>query len=242
MSDLISRLKKLRLAGLHNDVSKTLEKEYAESSHLAQILWENQITFWKDITLGPAVLTRRGVGDLEFMKELWSHESFIGLFNPLAGKLPDDDRLFAILEEEYVSPLSLKNQLHWVIRDRNRKPWGLLSLVDINLGQKRAEVLIGVLPTAPFALSIASMLGLYRFYFDFMGFNKLYSLVFSDNSHSLKSTLHIGFKQEGLLRKEVFNPQKREWVDLVRTGILRDEAFGLTNERLLRRLERNFSD
>ena len=96
--------------------------------------------------------------------------------------------------------------------------------------------MLGVLPGAPNGLSTAVMLILFQFYFKAMKFNKLYSFVYDDNIHSLKGTLHLGFKEEGRLRKHVIDPKSGEYVDLVQTGLLAEDAFNPTTKRLMQRL------
>jgi RimJ/RimL family protein N-acetyltransferase len=109
-------------------------------------------------------------------------------------------------------------------------------LVDISLTHRRAEVLIGIVPEAPLGLSAAAMLMLFQFYYRAMGFNKLYSQVYSDNPHSLKSTLHLGFTVEGVLREHVRDPRTGKFIDLSQTSLLAKEAFSEKNEKLMRRL------
>jgi RimJ/RimL family protein N-acetyltransferase len=203
------------------------------------LLWQHQPMFWSEIAAGNCMLTRRNGADVKFVRELWDNKKFIRSFHPLAAPLPQSDaRLTEILQNEYSSLVLDSKALHWVVRDRNRKPWGLLSLTDIALRHRRAEVLLGVLPNAPYGLAPAAMLVLFQFYFNALKFNKLYSLIFDDNSHSLKGTLHLGFKQEGHLRQEVIDPATGKPADLIRTGLLREEAFSAANKKLMERLLR----
>ena len=80
------------------------------------------------------------------------------------------------------------------------------------------------------------MLILFQFYFKAMKFNKLYSFVYEDNPHSLKGTLHLGFKVEGRLRKHALDPKSGNHLDLIQTGLLAEDAFTPQTERLMRRL------
>jgi hypothetical protein len=52
----------------------------------------------------------------------------------------------------------------------------------------------------------------------------------------LKSTLHLGFKIEGDLRQEIIDPKTGNFVDLIRTGLLAEDAFNASNIRLMDRL------
>jgi hypothetical protein len=94
----------------------------------------------------------------------------------------------------------------------------------------------GVLDGAPRGLSTAAMLMLFQFYFKAIKFNKLLSFVYEDNPHSLKGTLHIGFKEEGRFKKHVIDPRSNQYVNLIQTGLLAEDAFSENNKRLMQRL------
>lgn len=96
--------------------------------------------------------------------------------------------------------------------------------------------MLGILPNSPKGLSIAAMLIIFQFYFKGMKFNKLYAYIYDNNLHSLKSTLHLGFKEEGCLRKHVFDPKLNKYVDLIQTSILAEDAFNPMAKRLMQRL------
>ena len=183
------------------------------------------------------LLTQRNGDDAAFIRMLWSNAKFLRSFHRLAPPLPKDDvELVRILNAESQSPLQKSRAVHWIVRSADGQPWGLLSLTDVSLQHKRAEVLLGVLPGAPFGLATAAMLLLFHVYFQVRKFNKLYSLVFADNPHSLKGTLHLGFQQEGLLRRHTFDPASQTFVDVIQTGIHAQEAFSPSNVRLIKKL------
>ena len=183
------------------------------------------------------VLTRRNADDAAFMRMLWADPVFMRSFHRLAPPLPvADHELQRILNVEFQNPVAKSRALHWTVRDPRGRPWGLLSLTDVSLLHKRAEVLLGVLPGAPFGLATAVMLMLSHFYFTTNKFNKLYSMVFADNPHSLKGTLHLGFKQEGLLRHHTLDPASQTCVDVIQTGLLAKDAFSPSNIRLMKKL------
>lgn len=183
------------------------------------------------------ILTRRNAGDAAFLRTLWADPVFMHAFHRLAPPLPSEDaELHRILNAEYQNPIGKSRALHWIVRAPNGKPWGLLSLTDISLQHKRAEVLLGVLPGSPFGLATAAALMLFHFFFHEKKFNKLYSVVFADNPHSLKTTLHLGARQEGLLRRHTLDPSRQTYVDAIQTGILAEDAFSVKNQRLVQKL------
>ena len=183
------------------------------------------------------VLTRRNASDAAFMRTLWADTTFMRAFHRLAPSLPvADPELERVLNVECQSPLAKSRAMHWIVRDAGGQPWGLLSLTDVSLLHKRAEVLLGVLPGAPFGLATAAMLMLLHFCFRVNKFNKLYSMVFADNPHSLKATLHVGFRQEGLFRRHTLDLSTQTWVDVIQTGLLAQDAFSPSNIRLMKKL------
>ena len=191
----------------------------------------------KDILSRSCLLTARNGADAPFVRKLWADLTFMRAFHRLAPKLPiSEDQLVRILNTEYIAPVEKTRALHWVIRAPSGKPWGLMSLTDLTIQHGRAEVLLGVLPGAPFGMATAAMLMLFQFYFNEMKFNKLYSLVFVDNVISLKATLHLGFKQEGLFRQHTFDPERRCHVDVIQNGLLAEDAISERNIKLMERL------
>lgn len=179
---------------------------------------------------------RRGE-DAPFLRQLWADQEFMRSFHRLAMPLPEaDDLLVTQLEKEFQRSVRKADSVHWVVQTPSGKPVGLLSLTNLSRQHRRAEVLVGVLPGAPFGVATAAMLMLFRFYFQVMRFHKLYSLVYAGNEHSLKSTLHLGFKIEGVLRGHVYDAHANSYVDLVQTGLLAQEAFSAKNTRLAERL------
>ncbi|NCZ83936.1 MAG: N-acetyltransferase, partial [Betaproteobacteria bacterium] len=115
---------------------------------------------------------------------------------------------------------------------------GVLSLVDLSLTHRRAEVMLGMMPNSPAGLSAAAMFVLFQFFFRIMKFNKLYSFVYDDNPRSLQGALHLGFVVEGRLRRHVVDPRTGDHLDLIQTGLLASDAFNPTTEKLMQRLLR----
>jgi RimJ/RimL family protein N-acetyltransferase len=85
-------------------------------------------------------------------------------------------------------------------------------------------------------MTAAAMLMLYQFYFKIMKFNKLVSMVYPENIQSFKSTMHLGFKKEGDLRRHARDPKTGAFSDMVQLGLLEADAFGPGNQRLMQRL------
>lgn len=222
-----------------NDAYEFLTYHSVRQKQLQALAWEHQPVFWSDIEAGICKLTRRNSRDAAFIDELWQRSDFVYRFHRHAKTTPKGVQdLEKILEYEFISTIGMSKALHWIVRDRFSRPWGILSLVDISLIHKRAEVMLGVLPTTPFGLSTAAMLTLFQFFFKAMKFKKLYSFIYEDNPDSIKGTLHLGFKVEGRLRKHALDPRSGDYLDLIQTGALEEDVFNLKTERLMKRLLR----
>lgn len=175
--------------------------------------------------------------DAQFLRELWANQTFMHDFHRLAPPLPTSDADFvAKLEQEFRESGSVSGALNWIVRTADGQPTGLLTLTGLSRAHRRGEVILGVLPDAPFGTATAAMLMLFELYFNTLRFNKLYSFVFADNSHSLKGTLHLGFRIEGELRQHVFDAESNRYVDLIQTALFADQAFSLGNRKLVERL------
>lgn len=232
-------LDNLRMEGKFQEAFERIKALYKDqrSARINDLLFVNSPIFWSELRAGKYRLTRRSEADAEFIRTVWSNTDFMYAFHRHASPLPQDNqKLTQLLRKEYLASFLENQSIHWIIQMLDGEKFGLLSLVNVSLAHKRAEVLLGVLPGAPKGISVASMLMLFEFYFRVMKFNKLYSQVFVDNPHSLKSTLHLGFSREGVLRRHVLDPRSKQFVDIVQTGLLADEAFSEKNKRLMERL------
>ena len=209
----------------------------AGHSDLKVLAWQHSPIFWSDISAGICMLTRRCAEDADFLREIWKDTDFVYDFHRHSASLPESSlELQRILNQEMSSIISEAHAIHWIVRDSQRRPWGLLSLCEISLTNRRAEVLLGVLPGAPTGMAAAAMLILFQFYFHVMKFNKLVSIIYEDNAHSLESTIHLGFKTEGHLRDHTIDPRSGRFLDMIQLGIFKEEAMQPANQRLMERL------
>jgi RimJ/RimL family protein N-acetyltransferase len=163
------------------------------------------------------VLTPVRGTDATFIRALWGNQAFMHDFHRLAPPLPASDlELVARLEQDFRESGAKSAALNWIIRTPAGKPVGMLTLTALSRVHRRGEVMLGVLPDAPFGIATAAMLMIFELYFKTLPFNKLYSFVFADNRHSLKGTLHLGFRIEGELRQHVSTIGSRSLADQIR--------------------------
>ena len=235
-SKILDEARRLHTKNQHQDAFELLTANL-DSAKYQNLLFENHPIWWSEIKAGICQLSRRSSKDIDFVRKIWTQKDFVYSFHRHANSLPNDiEKLAQLLDKEYLALVSESHAIHWIVKDRTGKPWGLLSITGISLTHKRAEVLLGVLDGAPRGLSTAAMLMLFQFYFKAIKFNKLLSFVYEDNPHSLKGTLHLGFKEEGHFKKHVVDPRSNQYVNLIQTGLLAEDAFSESNKRLMKRL------
>jgi len=236
-SSVNDQLNKMRREGVAFDLDKFLDAFDLSDAVLARLKWLNNPIWWSDIKNNRCHLTMRTGNDIEFVRQLWADTEFMHSFHRFAGVLPESDQAVReLLNTEWSSTLNLDPSIHWTIRCPKGEPYGLLSLVDISIQHRRAEVVFGLLPTAPFGFCPAAMLMLFEFYFKKIKFNKLVANIFEDNPRSLKSTLHLGFRVEGKLCNEVLDPRANKFLSMTRLGLLVNDAYCEKNARLAKKL------
>lgn len=117
------------------------------------------------------------------------------------------------------------DEFNFIIELKSGIPVGMLSLVNIDLVNRRAEAgrfLIGE-PSAVKGLPVAveSMLLLYQLAFEKLKLQRIYGTVASDNRLMLKWQKFLGMQEEGQLRRHYF--LGGHFQDAVCLGLLEEE-------------------
>lgn len=111
----------------------------------------------------------------------------------------------------------------WVIfrHDEAERPVGLANLVDLNLLHRRAEFIIGIPAQAErhAGVGLEASLLVMDFAFNRARLNKLTSLVYEDNERSQKSTLALGFNQEGYRPQHLFDEERQRYFGVYENGL-----------------------
>ena len=118
-----------------------------------------------------------------------------------------------------------KTELNFVIQLRSGQPVGMLSLVNIDEVNRRAEparFLIGD-PDSVKGLPVAveAMKLLYELVFDQLGFHRVYGTVVADNRLMVTWQKFLGMKEEGRLRQHYFVAGR--FHDAICLGMMDDE-------------------
>lgn len=197
-------------------------------AHLAQlkerleILTFSVASFWNEPCRGKRVaLIRLNTQHRGFLAACRNNAGFLHhyhLFQSSSAEEIDRDMLKA------AKPPIETRQIAWVV-EKDGSPIGLAELVDINLNNSRAEIIVGFPDEQSFGISLEATLLVIEFAFSKVGIRKLVSYVYGDNPKAQKNTLHLGFQAEGLLREHVVDAASGESLDLHVNGCLASDFF-----------------
>jgi RimJ/RimL family protein N-acetyltransferase len=175
----------------------------------------------------------RGARDDAFLLQCYANDGFMTNYNRyLANSFR---RSQAVADDNLKSRLSVYKRkcVQWIVEKVDRanpeqpgySPIGLASLAEIQLTHRRAEILLGF-PDAALngsGIPLTAMLMIFDFVFNTIGLNKLTSIVYAANAHAQKSTLALGFKQEGFFKNHLYDPKLKTWVDTHQNALLIEE-------------------
>lgn len=184
-------------------------------------------------------LRRRGPDDAALVRACWGDPAFMRKFNRMVAPLPaDDEALRGVLAREHVSVLGESHALHWTVAHDERK-LGFVSVVNISLGHRRAEFLIGIRGGGAWDGPEASHLVL-DFLANEAGLHRLTAYFYPDNQPAIDAAVKLGFAVEGVLRSYV-RLADGTTSDLVVAGLVLNPSFFRASERMRRRLLRDIA-
>jgi len=191
---------------------------------------------WKLPISCPALKLRLPtLGDALFFKQCFADAAFMHDFHRTARRYSDVSEIEGILSRQVKAEVHQSASVHWVMAcsaGPNERPIGLASLANVHAAHRRAEFLIGV-PQGKAGLRSLALTGALLamdFAFNRVGLNKLTTIVFADNPHSQKSTLSLGFEQEGFRRQHMCDRSSGQWLDCFDNGMTVQAFRG--NQRL----------
>ncbi|MCC8996375.1 MAG: GNAT family N-acetyltransferase [Nitrosomonas sp.] len=175
--------------------------------------------------------------DFTYLQQCYADEAFMQQLLPMGRKKQSAETILHALRQSEFS-VAYYRSMHRIIKKEvysnselpssqsNLKPIGLASLVDIQIAHRRGELLVGIPDQfeRQRATGVAMMLVM-DLAFNQIGLHKLTSLVLANNPHSQRSTVAIGFTQEGLRRQHLCDPQTQQWLDCYENGIVADDFY-----------------
>lgn len=174
--------------------------------------------WWEPIGVGKVNLVQPRQNDLSFLKECVANNEFMRLFHRQKGS--DSESLKRLLLQGRQSPFKTHN-MGWVVYLKEKLPVGLTGLVDIDWGNKRAEMIIGFPKKSGALTAIQTTYAVIHFAFYRLGLEKLVAFIYTGNEWAHRNALRVGFLQEGVLRGHVVSNHHR--LDVCAFGLLRNE-------------------
>lgn len=190
------------------------------------------LLFGKKFILENVKLIRLSSQHIDFIHQCRTDPLFQNNYNIFQG-----DSLEVIKEDlkrSESSPLET-NKIDWIVV-KNDKPVGLSSLVNLDMKNSRAELLVGFPNKISHSASLESTILVIEFAFCTLGLKKLYSYVYVNNQNGQRNTLHLGFEQEGYLKSHIFNPSTGERLDLYVNAYFPETFF--SDQRIIKMAKR----
>lgn len=212
----------------------------AQQQRLQHLAWQHAPFWWQPLQGRSALLRRRGPQDVALLRAAWQDTDFMQRFNRMAAPLPEsDDALRALLTREHWALPEESRALHWTIEAAGQA-CGCVSVVEISLQHRRAEFLIGVLPTLAPRASPWLALEASHLVFDFLAtqarLERLTAYFYTDNLAALRMAEKLGFEREGRLKGYLRLPGEGVRADLLVAGLLLDSTYFDKHRRLRQRL------
>jgi diamine N-acetyltransferase len=127
-----------------------------------------------------------------------------------------------------------RGEFNYIIELNDGRPVGMLSLVGIDLANRRAEsarFLIGDVAAARGQpVAVEAMLLLYELAFDRLGLERIHGVVEERNQLMVKWQKHLGMKEEGRFRRHFFSDGA--FHDAIALSLLADEYRGVARPRM----------
>jgi RimJ/RimL family protein N-acetyltransferase len=189
-----------------------------------RMAWGINPALWAPVRGRSVSLRRLGLRDASDVHAMLQEPGFVHLYSRgLPTALPAVE---AWLKAAQTPRWPVRRIEFVVVCNSTQQVMGLASLAELSVDDRRAELLVGIRPTAQRkALGSAGIEAtslLLHFAFERIGLNKLMSYVYEDNPHALKNTLHLGFVREGTLSNHVWDKALNRFVSIHVQALLRD--------------------
>lgn len=193
---------------------------------------ELQLQWWKPVTAGSVVLQLPQAEHAAFIESAFGNAGFMQHYHRFQAAGAEAVRRF--IDAGRLSPLQ-RRRIDWVVLADGR-PAGFAGLVDLDWLSRRGEILIGFPATRAESAALRASVAVMVFAFRRLRLEKMVSYVYADNPGAQSNTLHLGFRQEGLLRSHIASGTQR--VDVHVNGLLRQE---FEDNAMLQRLVRRWN-
>ncbi len=208
-------------------------KQNPDSSEIRHLLVQLHPAWIQPLVGGKLRLRRQAPDDEDFLARCFADQAFMNKYHRFMVNRQTKQNIGNTLKQNPRYSVLKQKSVQWLIEQavgdsqENPRyyPIGLASLAEIQLNHQRAEVLIGFPEPAHrgHGTPLAAMLLLLDFVFNRIGFNKLTSIVYGDNPYSQRSTLALGFSQEGFRPRQLRDLNTGAWLDIYDNGLLQSD-------------------
>ena len=154
--------------------------------------------------------------DLEMLRH-WRNSDEVGRF------YQDRQQISQLQQEKWFDSLAFGSGGHYFVIETDPGPVGVCNVKNIDPVHRVADYGIYFVPQSrpnPLLPVEAAILVLDHA-FDHLNIRKIYGNILACNARSLSFNESLGFRQEGVLRQQIFH--EGQYVDLVLVGVFADE-------------------
>ena len=177
-----------------------LERKQTVPEPTGRLLMQLQSRWWLPLVSASLTLRRPQPSDSDFIDGLFSDADYLRRFHRFQRSGQQEVRHF--IEVAQQSPYRSR-RLDWIVCNHKGLQLGQAGLVAIDWENRRAELVVGFPGQPPVMAALQTSLRVIDFAFRTLGLAKLVSYVYADNPKAQSNTLHLGFRNEGLLRGHV---------------------------------------
>ncbi len=223
-------------------------KQNPDSQDIRQLFVQLHPAWTQPLVGGKLRLRVQASGDEDFLARCFADQAFMNQYHRFMANSQARQGIGNALKQNPRYRVLKQKSVQWLIEQAisdsqenpRYQPIGLASLAEIQLNHQRAEILIGF-PESAYrgqGTPLIVMLLLLDFVFNRIGFNKLTSIVYGDNPYSQRSTLALGFSQEGFRPGQLRDLNTGTWLDIYDNGLLQSDfrkqaRLARLSERLL---------
>ena len=191
-----------------------LEEKQSLPEWAGRLLVELSSRWWEPVVISGIALRIPDTSDANFLSSTFRNKEFMLHYHRFQGA--SDDAVEKFISVAKLSPRQSR-RIDWVIQDRSGSRVGLAAIVDIDWGNERGELLVGLPGKRTQTISLKASVAVLKFAFERLQLAKMTSYVYADNPVAQSNTLHLGFEQEGLLRSHIASQAGR--IDLFVNGM-----------------------
>lgn len=216
-----------------NSAKKAYKNLPAEQKKLKKQMDEIMIKlspiWWEKLEGKRIVLSRILPKHQDFIFKLRNNEKFKSLYNiflPTSKEEIQKDILFS-----NKPPIEIR-KIEWII-EKDNNPIGIAGLSELDWHNKNAELQIGFPDNLNSKIALETAILILNFAFNKIFLEKLTTYVYSNNLYAQKSTLNLGFHQEGYLKSHIYDLTSKKRLDIFVNGLIAKDFF---NNKKLQKL------